>query len=76
MGVTEAEAPAFHYYLDRHIHLDGGSHGPLSLELLETLCADDPRRIEEAETAAEEAICARLRFWDGVLEAIQAARAG
>ncbi len=76
MDVTEAEAPAFHYYLDRHIHLDGGSHGPVSLELLETLCADDPRRIEEAETAAEEAICARLRFWDGVLEAIQAARAG
>ncbi len=32
--------------------------------------------IDEAETAAEEAICARIRFWDGVLEAIQAGRAG
>jgi hypothetical protein len=30
--------------------------------------------IEEAEAAAEEAICARIRFWDGVLEAIQAQR--
>jgi hypothetical protein len=46
------------------------------MELLSALCADDPRRLEEAETAAEEAICARIRFWDGVLEAIETRRAG
>ncbi|MEA3276473.1 MAG: DUF3050 domain-containing protein [Pseudomonadota bacterium] len=74
MHVSEAQAPAFHYYLKRHIHLDEDSHGPLSLQLLEALCEGDPAKIEEAETAAEEAICARIRFWDGVLEAISGKR--
>lgn len=72
--VSEAQAPAFHYYLKRHIHLDEDFHGPLSLQMLESLCADDPAKNEEAETAAEEAICARIRFWDGVLEAIEVHR--
>jgi hypothetical protein len=74
MQLSAAEAPAFHAYLKRHIHLDQDFHGPSSLKLLETLCGDDEARIEEAETAAEEAICARIRFWDGVLEAIQTNR--
>ena len=34
------------------------------------------QRLEEAETAAEEALCARIRFWDGVLAAIEAGRGG
>jgi hypothetical protein len=71
MQVSEAQAPAFHYYLKRHTRLDEDFHGPLSLRLLEALCGDDADRIEEAETAAEESICARIRFWDGVLEAIE-----
>lgn len=74
MGIGEDQAPIFHAYLKRHIHLDEDFHGPLSMRLLETLCGEDPERIEEAETAAEEAICARIRFWDGVLAAIQAGR--
>jgi hypothetical protein len=74
MHVSEAQAPAFHYYLGRHIHLDEDVHGPLSLKLLDALCGGDPKRIEEAETAAEEALCARIRFWDAVLEAIKARR--
>jgi len=71
MRITEAQAPIFHYYLGRHIGLDDDLHGPLSLQLLDYLCGDDPVKIEEAEIAAEESICARIRFWDGVLEAIE-----
>ena len=74
MGLGPDEAPAFHYYLNRHVHLDEDFHGPLSLALLKTLCGDDPVRIDEAETAAEEAICARIRFWDGVMDAIETRR--
>ncbi len=74
MGPGAEEAPTFHYYLNRHIHLDEDVHGPLSMRLLGTLCAGDPQRIEEAEAAAEEAICARIRFWDGVLDAIETRR--
>jgi len=66
------QAPAFHHYLTRHVHLDADFHGPLALRLLESLCAGDARRIAEAETAAEEALCARIRLWDGVLDAMRA----
>ena len=76
MGLAADQAPAFHHYLNRHIHLDEDFHGPLSLKLLTALCADDATRIAEAETAAEEALCARIRFWDGVLEAIETRRGG
>lgn len=70
MGVEQSAAPAFHYYLERHIHLDEGSHAPLALRLLDVLCAGDPQRIAEAEEAAKAALSARIRFWDGVLAAI------
>lgn len=75
MGIGADTAPGFHQYLQRHIHLDQDFHGPLSMKLLEVLCADDGERLEEAEAAAEEALCARMRFWDGVHEAIQQAHA-
>jgi hypothetical protein len=73
-GISADQAPIFHQYLNRHIHLDEDFHGPLSMRLLEALCGDDPTRLAEAATAAEEAICARIRLWDGVLEAIREAR--
>jgi len=74
IGVSEAQAPRFHYYLKRHIQLDEHLHGPLSLQLLEHLCGDDAVKLEEAVTAAEEAICARIRFWDSVLDIIESNR--
>lgn len=76
MQLGPSEAPAFHAYLNRHIHLDEDFHAPLSLALLRALCGDDPERIEAAQTAAEEAVCARIRFWDGVLDAIETCRGG
>jgi hypothetical protein len=70
MAVTEAQAPSFHYYLNRHVHLDEDFHAPLSLRLLAALCGDDAVKWREAEAAAEAAVNARLQFWDGVLEAL------
>jgi hypothetical protein len=70
MAVTEAQAPSFHYYLNRHVHLDEDFHGPLSLRLLAALCGDDADKWREAEAAAEVAVNARLLFWDGVLKAL------
>lgn len=67
MAIEEFAAPAFHYYLHRHVHLDEDHHGPMSLRLLETLCAGDARRIAEVQAAAEAAIVARIEFWDGVM---------
>lgn len=67
MGVAEGQAPAFHYYLKRHIDLDGNEHGPLALQMLDELCGGDPQRSAEAVAAAEQALRARLRFWDELL---------
>jgi len=67
MGVDEKQAPTFHYYLKRHIHLDEDFHAPLSLRLLQGLCAGDAVRIAEARAAAEQAVAARVAFWDGIL---------
>jgi hypothetical protein len=61
----------FHYYLDRHIELDGDHHGPMSLRMLELLCEGEKLKIEEAEEAALQAIKARIKLWDGVLLAIE-----
>ena len=67
MAVTEEQAPIFHYYLHRHIHLDEDFHAPLSLRLLEALCGGDAAKIAEAREAAVRAVEARIEFWDGVL---------
>ena len=66
MKVTEHDAPKFHYYLQRHIDIDGGEHGPAALHMVETLCEHDPVKIHEAEQAALNAIDARIRLWDKV----------
>lgn len=70
MNITPADAPIFHYYLNRHIHLDEDHHAPLSLLVLNEACGGDPARVEEAVQAAEQAVEARVHFWDGVLAAL------
>jgi len=70
IGVTDKEAPIFHFYLNRHIHLDEDFHAPLSLRLLNGLCDGDETKIQEAIDAAKQAVTARVEFWDGVLTAI------
>jgi hypothetical protein len=76
IGVTKEQAPIFHFYLNRHIHLDEDFHAPLSLKLLNSLCAGDKSKIREAIEAAEIAVQARLEFWDGVYQAINLKKAG
>lgn len=66
IGVDETQAPIFHAYLNRHIHLDEDFHAPLSLRLLNGLCGNDDNRVREAIEAAETAVLARVEFLDGV----------
>ncbi|CAK0744076.1 DUF3050 domain-containing protein [Gammaproteobacteria bacterium] len=70
MGITAKEAPIFHYYLERHIHLDETSHAPLSLRMVNELIGGDQLKFVEAEAAARRAIESRLNFWDGVRMAL------
>lgn len=70
IGAGEQQAPVFHYDLKRHIHLDEDFHAPLSLRLLNALCADSEKNQARAIEAAKLAVSERLRFRDGVLVAV------
>src|ERR1700719_695949 len=65
----------FIYYIDRHIELDGDSHGPMGRELLEGLVADSPQRDERALRAACNSIKARIELWNGTLSTLREMRA-
>jgi hypothetical protein len=71
LNITRTECPKFHYYLQRHIEVDGDEHGPASIALVEDLCDHDPVHIHEAEQAACRAIRARIKLWDDVQHIIQ-----
>jgi hypothetical protein len=59
------------YYIDRHIELDGDSHGPMGRELLSDLIANSPHRGERALQAACSSIEARIRLWNGTLSKLR-----
>jgi Protein of unknown function (DUF3050) len=64
----------FIYYIDRHIELDGDSHGPMGRELLEDLIANSPHRGERARRAACSSIEARISLWNGTLSKLRNSR--
>ena len=65
---TNNQLDKFVYYLERHIELDGGDHGPLALQLISDLCGEDEKKWEEVEVCAIEALQARKKLWDVVLK--------
>jgi hypothetical protein len=65
----------FIYYIERHIELDGDSHGPMGRELLEGLVADSPQRHQRALRAACDSIKARIDLWNGTLSSLREMRA-
>jgi len=71
--VAREQAPLFHYYLERHAHLDGEQHGPMAEQLLDSLTGGDTLKEKEAAEAAIQSVKARIELWDGVLQAIQQA---
>ncbi len=72
MGIDAKAAPAFHFYLERHIHLDEDFHAPLALRMVNELVGGDAAKLAEANEAARQAVRARIGFWDGVRQALPA----
>ena len=65
----------FIYYIERHIALDGDSHGPMGRELLDGLVADSAQRHQRALHAACDSIRARIELWNGTLSTLRQMRA-
>ena len=76
-GARQDNDPLHHfiYYIERHIELDGDSHGPMGRELLEGLVADSPQRHQRALHAACNSIKARIDLWNGTLSTLREIRA-
>lgn len=66
MNISSEDAPTFHYYLKRHIDLDGDHHGPMALKMVSYLCDDDEKKWKEANDAAVCALESRIEFWDDI----------
>ncbi len=71
-GARDGRFQQLVYYLERHVELDGDTHGPLAQQMLEALCGDKSSCIEEGLAAAQQALRARLALWDGIAERINA----
>lgn len=56
------------YYLERHVEVDGGHHGPLARRMVELLVDGDPQRLTEAGEVAAAALLDRLALWNAVAD--------
>jgi Protein of unknown function (DUF3050) len=68
------ECLSFRRYLERHVDVDEGEHGPMARQLLRALCGADEEKWEQAAEAAAVGLRARLELWDGVLEQLDASK--
>jgi len=73
-GLTEPQAPAFVFYLRRHIELDGDSHGPAAQSLARAATQGDPAAARRLLGAGLAAVRQRIALWDALLEALNAQR--
>jgi hypothetical protein len=58
------QVPSLHYYLKRHIEVDGDEHGPMARRFLELLCGDDETKIAESLVVAQHSLRLRIELWD------------
>lgn len=56
-------------YLQRHVEIDQGEHGPLAEQMLSRLHRGDPILQAEAQAAALDALAVRQQLWDAIADA-------
>jgi len=70
LQVNASEAPGLYGYLERHVQLDEQEHGPLAVLMVQELCEGSSKKLAEAMDVAEQALAARLDFWNGIHAAL------
>ena len=64
--VLELPCPTLRWYLERHIALDGDSHGPLAETMVLTLAGNDPVAHQTVQTVRRQVLADRAAFWDAI----------
>ena len=59
------------YYLERHIEMDGDHHGPMAINMINSLCENNEVKIKEALDASKLALEKRIKLWDHIYEKIK-----
>lgn len=66
LEIGNVKAPTLLYYLQRHIEVDSGEHGPLAMKCLELLIGNDVELAARSIKAGLEALQMRQELWDNV----------
>lgn len=62
----QLHAPILCWYLDRHITLDGDSHGPLAQQMVKELCEGRTTAIREVASLRGRVVGERQMFWQAI----------
>ena len=67
-SINLAEVPLLKFYLERHIEVDSGDHGPAAERMINEITENDPVLIREVLDAGISAISERHQLWDSLLK--------
>ena len=65
-SIDKEKAPYFHYYLVRHIELDGDEHGPAGAKLINEITHGNVLEIEKMLDCSIQSVKERIALWDRV----------
>lgn len=63
-SIDEEKAPMFHYYLIRHIELDGDEHGPAGDKLIHSMTEGNTQAIIEMLDCSILSVKSRIQLWN------------